>query len=54
MYRQRILGLRYEPRAGYAVFDLDEGELWVSANAEGAARARATTAHPLDSLEPTP
>ncbi len=32
---QRIVDRRYEPSAGYLVLELEEGEVWVSADWEG-------------------
>lgn len=32
---QRIVDLRHEPSSGYLVLELEEGELWLSADWEG-------------------
>lgn len=32
---RRILGLRYDARAGFAIIELEDGELWVSADHNG-------------------
>ena len=32
---QRIVDLRYEPDSGYLVLELEEGELWASADWKG-------------------